>query len=50
MKIYIVFTGGCYPYADGDIIGVFLNKKAAQDMKRESKSGETFMEEHEVIE
>lgn len=50
MKVYIVFQGSAYPYADGDIIGVFSNKKDAEDMEKENKSDWSFIQEHELIE
>ena len=49
MKIYIVFQGSSYPYAHGDIIGVFLNEKDAIDMEKSTKTEESFYEEHELI-
>lgn len=50
MKVYIVFTGSSYPYASGDILGVFSNKKDAEDTNIETKNDESFIEEHELIE
>jgi len=49
MKIYIIFSGSSYPYANGDIIGVFSNKEDADDMINSCKGDESFLEEHEVI-
>lgn len=49
MKVYIVFQGSSYPYANGDILGVFFKKKDAEDMRKSMKSDECFVEEHEVI-
>ena len=50
MKVYIVFTGSSYPYATGDIAGVFINEKDAKDMEFSLRSSESFIVEHEVIE
>ncbi len=50
MKVYIVFQGSSYPYANGDIIGVCLNEKDAKDIELAAKSSEAFIEEHELIE
>jgi hypothetical protein len=50
MKVYIVFEGSCYPYSHGDIAGVFLNKRDAEDMEKSLKKEDSFIEEHEVIE
>lgn len=50
MKIYIVFEGSCYPYAAGDMVGAFLNKKDAEDMNNSLKKEDSFIEEVEVIE
>ncbi len=49
MKVYIVFQGSTYPYANGDIAGVFLQKEDAENMCKSLRSCESFIEECEVI-
>lgn len=49
MKVYVVFRGSGYPYASGDVIGVFANKKDAEEMEKSEKSSESFIEEHILI-
>jgi hypothetical protein len=50
MKVYIVFKGSSYPYANGDIIGVFCAEEDAENMRISLKNDEAFIEEHLVIE
>lgn len=50
MKVYIVFSGSCYPYSDGDILGVFKKLLDAENMINSCSGDDSFMVEHEVIE
>lgn len=53
MKVYILFNPT--PYSEnGDILGVFLNKKNAENMYDKNEQSveheDSYIEEHEVIE
>jgi len=50
MNIYIVFSESCYPCAKGDIVGVFMSKKDADDMKDSMKRSDSFIIEYKIIE
>lgn len=50
MKVYVVFEDTGYPHGSHNVLGIFLQEKDAEDMRKACKSSEAYYEVHELIE